>query len=45
MEIEFISANEDAAKTIADLRHMIWCTTYRGIYSDEKIVSCNCNLL
>lgn len=43
MEIEFISANEDAAKTIADLRHMIWCTTYHGIYSDEKIVSCNCN--
>lgn len=37
MEIEFILANEDAAKTIADLRHMIWCTTYRGIYSDEKI--------
>ena len=37
MEIEFILANEDAAKTIADLRHMIWCTTYRGIYSDERI--------
>ena len=37
MAIEFILANEDTAKIIAELRHEIWCTTYRGIYSDERI--------
>lgn len=37
MAIAFISANEDDAKAIAELRHTIWGTTYRGIYSDEMI--------
>jgi len=37
MTVEFILANEDAAKIIAELRHEIWGTTYRGIYSDERI--------
>ena len=37
MAVEFVLANEDAAKIIAELRHEIWCTTYRGIYSDERI--------
>lgn len=37
MAIEFILADEDGAKTISELRHEIWCTTYRGIYSDERI--------
>ena len=37
MAVEFILANEAAAKTIAELRHEIWRTTYRGIYSDERI--------
>ena len=37
MAIEFILANEDTAKIISALRHEIWCTTYRGIYSDERI--------
>ena len=37
MSIEFILANEDTAKIISELRHEIWCTTYRGIYSDERI--------
>ena len=37
MAVEFILANEDAAKIIAELRHRIWDTTYRGIYSDERI--------
>lgn len=37
MAFEFVLANEDSAKTIAELRHEIWCTTYRGINSDERI--------
>lgn len=37
MAAEFIPAKEDAAKIIAALRHEIWNTTYRGIYSDERI--------
>lgn len=37
MSFEFVLANEDSAKTIAELRHEIWNTTYRGIYSDERI--------
>ena len=37
MAVEFVLANEDTAKTIAELRHEIWGTTYRGIYSDERI--------
>ena len=37
MAIEFILANEDTAKIISELRHEIWSTTYRGIYSDERI--------
>lgn len=38
MAVEFILANdEDTAKIIAELRHEIWATTYRGIYSDERI--------
>ena len=37
MAVEFILANEEAAKIIAELRHRIWDTTYRGIYSDERI--------
>lgn len=39
MAIEYIIANEDAAKVISELRHIIWGTTYRGIYSDEKIAN------
>lgn len=39
MEVEFVLADEDAAKCIAELRHEIWCTTYRGIYSDKRIDS------
>ena len=34
---EYILANEDSAKIISDLRHEIWKTTYRGIYSNERI--------
>ena len=37
MAIEFILANENTAKIISELRHEIWSTTYRGIYSDERI--------
>lgn len=37
MAIEFILANEDTAKIISELRYEIWGTTYRGIYSDERI--------
>ena len=37
MSIEFILADEDGAKIISELRHEIWRTTYRGIYSDERI--------
>lgn len=37
MTVEFILANEDGAKIISELRHEIWRTTYRGIYSDERI--------
>lgn len=37
MAVEFILANDDTAKIIAELRHEIWGTTYRGIYSDERI--------
>lgn len=37
MAIAFIAASEADAKAIAELRHAIWCTTYRGIYSDEMI--------
>lgn len=37
MVVEFILANEDAAKIISELRHEIWGTTYRGIYSNERI--------
>ena len=37
MAIEFILANEDRARIISELRHEIWSTTYRGIYSDERI--------
>lgn len=37
MAIEFILVNENTAKIIAELRHEIWGTTYRGIYSDERI--------
>ena len=41
MAIEFILANEEAAKIIAELRREIWGTTYRGIYSDERIDNFN----
>ena len=37
MAVEFILADEDGAKIISELRHEIWRTTYRGIYSDERI--------
>ena len=37
MAVEFVLANENSAKNITELRHEIWCTTYRGIYSDERI--------
>lgn len=37
MSVEFILADEDAAKIISELRREIWSTTYRGIYSDERI--------
>ena len=37
MKIEFVLANENAAEIISKLRHEIWDTTYRGIYSDERI--------
>lgn len=37
MAVEFVLANEEAAKIIAELRREIWGTTYRGIYSDERI--------
>lgn len=42
MPVEFILADEDAAKTISELRHEIWRTTYRGVYSDERIDNYNC---
>ena len=37
MAINLIAARENDAKIIAELKHTIWCTTYRGIYSDEII--------
>ena len=37
MSVEFILADEDAAKIISELRREIWSTTYRGTYSDERI--------
>ncbi len=37
MAVRFILADENGARTIAELRHEIWNTTYRGIYSDERI--------
>lgn len=37
MAIEFILADEDTVKNISELRYEIWDTTYRGIYSDERI--------
>ncbi len=37
MSVEFILADENGAKIIAELRREIWSTTYRGIYSDERI--------
>lgn len=37
MSAEFIPADETGAEIIADLRREIWLTTYRGIYSDERI--------
>jgi len=41
MAVEFVLANEDTAKIITELRHEIWSTTYRGIYSDERIDNYN----
>lgn len=41
MKIEFILANNEDAKIISELRHEIWGTTYRGIYSDERIDNYN----
>lgn len=41
MSGEFILADEDAAKIISELRREIWSTTYRGIYSDERIDNYN----
>lgn len=37
MAVEFVLADEGVAKIISQLRHEIWRTTYRGIYSDERI--------
>lgn len=37
MDIKFIQADETGAEIIAGLRREIWLTTYRGIYSDERI--------
>ena len=30
-------ANKDDCKELSKLKHHVWCETYRGIYSDEKI--------
>lgn len=35
--VSFSLALESDAKTISDLRHVIWGTTYRGIYPDDAI--------
>ncbi|MDE6594258.1 MAG: GNAT family N-acetyltransferase [Oscillospiraceae bacterium] len=37
MAARFILADENGARIISELRHEIWDTTYRGIYSDERI--------
>ncbi|MDE7294136.1 MAG: GNAT family N-acetyltransferase [Oscillospiraceae bacterium] len=37
MAVRFILADENGAGIISGLRHEIWDTTYRGIYSDERI--------
>ena len=37
MAARFILADENGARIISELRHEIWNTTYRGIYSDERI--------
>lgn len=36
-EVRFLLAQKCEAQTISDLRHVIWGTTYRGIYPDEAI--------
>ena len=36
-DVSFSLARDDEAKTISNLRHVIWGTTYRGIYPDEAI--------
>ena len=35
--VSFSLARDDDAKTISDLRHVVWGTTYRGIYPDDAI--------
>lgn len=35
--IHFISATENDAMTIIELRRRVWATTYRGIYPDSMI--------
>ena len=36
-DISFSLAQDGDAKTISNLRHVIWGTTYRGIYPDDAI--------
>lgn len=35
--VSFSLAQDSDAKTVSNLRHVIWGTTYRGIYPDEAI--------
>ncbi len=35
--VRFSLARDSDARTISDLRHVIWGTTYRGIYPDDAI--------
>lgn len=37
LAVHFLLAREGDAKTISNLRHVIWGTTYRGIYPDDAI--------
>ena len=37
MEYLIRLANKNDAQELSKLKHSVWSTTYRGIYSDEKI--------
>ncbi len=37
MSVEFVKVGPEKARLMAEIRPKVWASTYRGIYSDEKI--------